>query len=99
MTLAHQFLQLFCLDNKHNQAILYKHLDLFLVPGVRFKCIYKYKIISLEVSNLTARLGFEEEISTRTFFTVISPHPLEGKGKLSYNMQTCYYITELSYYL
>lgn len=35
MRLAHEFLQNFCLGNQQNQVILYKHLDLFLNPGVR----------------------------------------------------------------
>jgi hypothetical protein len=34
MRLAHEFLQNFCLENKQNQALLHKHLDLFLTPGV-----------------------------------------------------------------
>ncbi|KAG5862348.1 hypothetical protein JTB14_024863 [Gonioctena quinquepunctata] len=35
MRLAHEFLQNFCLGNKQNQVLLYKHLDLFLNPGIR----------------------------------------------------------------
>ena len=35
MRLAHQFLQNFCLGNVQNQALLHKHIDLFLTPGVR----------------------------------------------------------------
>lgn len=35
MRLAHEFLQNFCLGNQQNQVLLYKHLDLFLNPGVR----------------------------------------------------------------
>lgn len=34
MRLAHEFLQNFCLGNQQNQILLYKHLDLFLNPGV-----------------------------------------------------------------
>ncbi|KAG1937067.1 inositol 1,4,5-trisphosphate receptor type [Pimephales promelas] len=34
MTLAHTFLQYFCRDNPHNQALLHKHLNLFLTPGL-----------------------------------------------------------------
>ena len=34
MRLAHEFLQNFCLGNVHNQALLHKHIDLFLTPGV-----------------------------------------------------------------
>lgn len=37
MRLAHEFLQNFCLGNKQNQVLLYKHLDLFLNPGVSIK--------------------------------------------------------------
>lgn len=33
MALAHEFLQAFCLGNKINQGLLYKHLDLFLSHG------------------------------------------------------------------
>ncbi|XP_050314541.1 inositol 1,4,5-trisphosphate receptor isoform X2 [Anthonomus grandis grandis] len=35
MRLAHEFLQNFCLGNQQNQILLYKHLDLFLTPGIR----------------------------------------------------------------
>ena len=31
---AHEFLRNFCLSNPQNQALLHKHLDLFLTPGV-----------------------------------------------------------------
>lgn len=34
MRLAHEFLQNFCLGNTQNQALLHKHIDLFLTPGV-----------------------------------------------------------------
>ena len=34
MRLAHEFLQNFCLGNQQNQALLHKHLDLFLTPGL-----------------------------------------------------------------
>ena len=34
MKLAHEFLQNFCLKNSANQALLNKHIDLFLTPGV-----------------------------------------------------------------
>ncbi len=34
MRLAHEFLQNFCLANVQNQALLHKHIDLFLTPGV-----------------------------------------------------------------
>uniref|UniRef100_A0A673N6Q6 Inositol 1,4,5-trisphosphate receptor n=1 Tax=Sinocyclocheilus rhinocerous TaxID=307959 RepID=A0A673N6Q6_9TELE len=33
MILAHTFLQYFCRDNPQNQALLHKHLNLFLTPG------------------------------------------------------------------
>ncbi|GAA6081117.1 inositol 1,4,5-trisphosphate receptor type 1, partial [Tachysurus ichikawai] len=33
MTLAHQFLQNFCAGNQQNQALLHKHINLFLNPG------------------------------------------------------------------
>lgn len=36
MRLAHEFLQNFCLGNQQNQVLLYKHLDLFLNPGVGY---------------------------------------------------------------
>jgi hypothetical protein len=32
---THQFLQKFCAGNPGNQALLHKHLHLFLTPGVR----------------------------------------------------------------
>ncbi|KAM6961110.1 inositol 1,4,5-trisphosphate-gated calcium channel ITPR2 [Aplochiton taeniatus] len=34
MTLAHTFLQNFCRGNSQNQALLHKHLNLFLIPGL-----------------------------------------------------------------
>lgn len=34
MVRAHEFLQMFCLGNQQNQALLHKHLDLFLTPGL-----------------------------------------------------------------
>ncbi|XP_023671026.2 inositol 1,4,5-trisphosphate-gated calcium channel ITPR2 isoform X2 [Paramormyrops kingsleyae] len=34
MTLAHAFLQNFCRGNPQNQALLHKHLNLFLTPGL-----------------------------------------------------------------
>lgn len=37
MRLAHEFLQNFCLGNQQNQVLLFKHLDLFLNPGVSRK--------------------------------------------------------------
>ncbi len=35
MTLAHQFHQNFCAGNQQNQALLHKHINLFLNTGVR----------------------------------------------------------------
>ncbi|XP_049881589.1 inositol 1,4,5-trisphosphate receptor isoform X2 [Pectinophora gossypiella] len=35
LALAHEFLQHFCYGNPQNQAILHKHLDLFLNAGIR----------------------------------------------------------------
>lgn len=44
MRLAHEFLQNFCRGNQQNQALLHKHLELFLTPGVRFSFIvFPYK--------------------------------------------------------
>lgn len=40
MRLAHEFLQNFCLGNQQNQVLLYKHLDLFLNPSVRYFHFY-----------------------------------------------------------
>ena len=34
MRLAHEFLQNFCAGNQQNQALLHKHINLFLNPGV-----------------------------------------------------------------
>uniref|UniRef100_A0A8C5BNK4 Inositol 1,4,5-trisphosphate receptor n=1 Tax=Gadus morhua TaxID=8049 RepID=A0A8C5BNK4_GADMO len=34
MRLAHQFLQNFCAGNQQNQALLHKHINLFLNPGI-----------------------------------------------------------------
>lgn len=35
MAQAHEFLRNFCLSNTQNQALLHKHLDLFLTPGLK----------------------------------------------------------------
>lgn len=43
MRLAHEFLQNFCLGNQQNQVLLFKHLDLFLNPGVSFTIKVHYK--------------------------------------------------------
>lgn len=40
MRLAHEFLQNFCLGNHQNQVLLFKHLDLFLNPGVSYYICY-----------------------------------------------------------
>ena len=37
MRLAHEFLQNFCAGNQQNQALLHKHINLFLNPGVRLE--------------------------------------------------------------
>lgn len=37
MRLAHEFLQNFCAGNQQNQALLHKHINLFLNPGVSGK--------------------------------------------------------------
>lgn len=42
MRLAHEFLQNFCLGNQQNQVLLYKHLDLFLNPGVSYFFHFQY---------------------------------------------------------
>ncbi|XP_069499603.1 inositol 1,4,5-trisphosphate-gated calcium channel ITPR1 isoform X3 [Ambystoma mexicanum] len=34
MKLAHEFLQNFCAGNQQNQALLHKHINLFLTPGI-----------------------------------------------------------------
>jgi len=39
MQLAHKFLQNFCRGNQPNQALLHKHLELFLTTGVLY-CLY-----------------------------------------------------------
>ncbi len=39
MRLAHEFLQNFCLGNGQNQALLHKHIDLFLTPGVSVRTV------------------------------------------------------------
>jgi len=41
MGLAHEFLQNFSLRNTNNQALLHKHLDLFLNPGVSTYVVYR----------------------------------------------------------
>lgn len=51
MRLAHEFLQNFCLGNQQNQVLLYKHLDLFLNPGVRtfFLQVFYLQIFALQI--------------------------------------------------
>lgn len=44
ISLAHQFLQNFCLGNQQNQVLLHKHLDLFLNPGVS-ECMLPVAVI------------------------------------------------------
>lgn len=44
MRLAHEFLQNFCLGNAQNQALLHKHIDLFLTPGVRSQKVNLYQL-------------------------------------------------------
>jgi hypothetical protein len=39
MRLAHEFLQNFCAGNQQNQALLHKHINLFLNPGVRWEAL------------------------------------------------------------
>lgn len=42
MKLAHEFLQNFCAGNQQNQALLHKHINLFLNPGVSSAGIQVY---------------------------------------------------------
>lgn len=49
MKLAHEFLQNFCAGNQQNQALLHKHINLFLNPGVSttdtFSDIHSFSLI------------------------------------------------------
>lgn len=47
---AHEFLRNFCLSNTQNQALLHKHLDLFLTPGLKEAHTLRY--IFMENSGL-----------------------------------------------
>ncbi|KAK2568121.1 Inositol 1 [Acropora cervicornis] len=47
---AHEFLRNFCLGNTQNQALLHKHLDLFLTPGLKEAHTLRY--IFMENSGL-----------------------------------------------
>ncbi len=58
MRLAHEFLQNFCLENKPNQALLHKHLDLFLTPGVR---CFNLKVEINETERTLASLSLDGE--------------------------------------
>lgn len=42
MKLAHEFLQNFCAGNQQNQALLHKHINLFLNPGVRITSCHNF---------------------------------------------------------
>lgn len=50
MKLAHEFLQNFCAGNQQNQALLHKHINLFLNPGVSrtdtFSDIHRFSLIN-----------------------------------------------------
>lgn len=44
MKLAHEFLQNFCAGNQQNQALLHKHINLFLNPGVRIASCHDHLV-------------------------------------------------------
>lgn len=50
MRLTHEFLQNFCLGNGQNQALLHKHIDLFLTPGVSTTHICCHYLIPSELT-------------------------------------------------
>ena len=50
MRLAHEFLQNFCRGNQQNQALLHKHLELFLTPGVTVN--RSFSIISIRFNEI-----------------------------------------------
>lgn len=52
MKLAHEFLQNFCAGNQQNQALLHKHINLFLNPGVREIIYESYFLESREQCSL-----------------------------------------------
>ena len=63
MRLAHEFLQNFCAGNQQNQALLHKHINLFLNPGVRLEAC-------LEIC-VGRRVGKQEERRTPCSFAVV----------------------------
>lgn len=52
MKLAHQFLQNFCAGNQQNQALLHKHINLFLNPGVSITSISQLLLGRVEDLNI-----------------------------------------------
>ena len=66
MAQAHEFLRNFCLSNPQNQALLHKHLDLFLTPGVSsaFKTRVTQEMIEYS-KNLLFRLEYCRSFLTK----------------------------------
>ncbi|XP_035209634.1 inositol 1,4,5-trisphosphate receptor type 1-like isoform X3 [Stegodyphus dumicola] len=52
MRLAHEFLQHFCLNNHANQALLHKHIELFLNPGSHLRLLEAQTMRSIFMDNV-----------------------------------------------
>lgn len=58
MKLAHEFLQNFCAGNQQNQALLHKHINLFLNPGVRIaSCCHLWIFLVREENGLSVAIA------------------------------------------
>src|SRR4029434_6703287 len=71
MTLAHQFLQNFCAGNQQNQALLHKHINLFLNPGASKHKLPLSPSLSLLHHSFSVPLSLCLSLSLSLFLTLI----------------------------
>lgn len=94
MRLAHEFLQNFCAGNQQNQALLHKHINLFLNPGVRLQAYldlcegrtWSSKRNSLffcccDHGDLSCNIHSKGNIRTNFQEDVNTPHHFRGEGR------------------
>jgi hypothetical protein len=62
MKLAHQFLQNFCAGNQQNQALLHKHINLFLNPGVRQTTLTHHDLTTVLTLTMTLTLSYSNHL-------------------------------------
>lgn len=70
MKLAHQFLQNFCAGNQQNQALLHKHINLFLNPGVSSPAAGDTPLDTNSVTTDTADFDFKQHHSVSVLLSV-----------------------------